>query len=189
MGEQIEPIVDDIFRIAYGQQGEILRARVGHVDRDRKKLFEEKESAKGSAKYLAPKREIGCQRQRNEQLQKSSSGHHDPFTAEKSEKQMAAFVDRNKDEIEPLKQVTAEESISDQQDVEAEPPIKRDARNRFPAFFKRIKKRKPFAERFWNFHEKPTLPFHRSAYHQSAHNQFSKERKLLVAPASRRQFF
>src|SRR6202035_1396513 len=99
--KQIIPIVDDVFRVAHRQQGKILGASVGHVDRDWQKLLEEKEHAKGRARCLAPAREIGRQSEWNEYLQQSSARHHDPF-AEKSEKQMAALMNRNENEIEPL---------------------------------------------------------------------------------------
>ena len=57
------------------------------------------------------------QGERNKQLQKRSSRHGDPL-AEKPEEQMPALVDRNENEIEPLKQVAAEGSISDQHGIE-----------------------------------------------------------------------
>src|SRR5271169_5982359 len=71
---------------------------------------------------------------------------------------MAAFMNRNENEIEPLKQVAAEEGIPDQQGVECQPAKKRPARNRFPVFFERIKEWKTLAERFRNFHEQLILP-------------------------------
>src|SRR5580700_2044766 len=71
---------------------------------------------------------------------------------------MAAFMDRNENKIEPLKQVAAEQRIPEQQNGEAQPAIKRGARNRFPVFLERIEKRKPFAKRCRNFHEELILP-------------------------------
>ena len=127
--EQIKPIVDHIFRIADREKRQFLGARVGHVDRDWKKLLEEKECAEGRARHLAPEHEIGRQSERNEQLQKSSSGHHDPF-AEDPEEQMAAFVDRNENQIEPLKQVAAEQRVSDQH--ERKTPASRKTRRAKP---------------------------------------------------------
>src|SRR5216683_8284031 len=59
MREQIKPIVDDVFRVTYGQQWKILAACVGHIDRDRKELLEEKEGAERRARHLAPERERG----------------------------------------------------------------------------------------------------------------------------------
>jgi hypothetical protein len=53
---------------------------------------------------------------------------------------MPAFMNRNENKIEPLKQVSAKERISDQQNVESQPAKKSAARNRFPVFL-RIEKR------------------------------------------------
>ena len=65
---------------------------------------------------------------------------------------MPAFMNWNKHEIEPLKQVAAEQRVSDQHNVKGQPSKKGGARNWFPIFLERIKKRESFAERCGNFH-------------------------------------
>src|SRR5690242_7667886 len=66
---------------------------------------------------------------------------------------MAAFMNGNENEIEPLKDVAAEHCISDQQQVKREPGEKCGARDRLPVFLEGIEKRKSFAERCRNFHK------------------------------------
>ena len=110
---------------------------------------------------MPPKRQRNRQRKRDKQLQKRSSGDRDPF-AEESEQQMPALVDRNKNQIEPLKQMAARGGISDQQDVKNEPAPKHRTRNQLPFFRERIEKWKPFAERFRNIHGSSFLPASRA---------------------------
>src|ERR1019366_5416056 len=54
--------------------------------------------------------------------------------------------------------MAAEQSISDQHGVEAQPAKKRGARNRLPVFLERIEEWKPFNKICGNFHETLILP-------------------------------
>src|SRR5258708_1556012 len=69
---------------------------------------------------------------------------------------MAAFVNGNEYQVEPLQKCPVENCIPDQNYIKNQPPSQNAARYGFPIFTQRFKEWKSFAERIRNSH-KPSI--------------------------------
>src|SRR5258708_31450037 len=83
---------------------------------------------------------------------------------------MAAFVNGNEYQVEPLQEWPVENRIPDQNYIKNQ-PRQNTARYGFPFFIQRFKKWKSFGERIRNSHEPSILPSAR--YRQSAYGRYT----------------
>ena len=129
--------MNHIFGVAYGEQGKLLGASVGHVDRDREELLEEKEKAKGNGNGVALKRKIDGQSKGSGQLEKSAARHGDKF-AKPAKEQMAAFVNGDENDIEQT--VAGSSFLEHDRRVKGYRDHQSSTRNRQPIFLERLEK-------------------------------------------------
>lgn len=143
--EQIIPVVNDVAAIADGEQRKLLRASVGHVRGNGKKLFEKEKCAEGCAGDVAFRREIDGESKRGEELQKSAACDGNPL-AEKAKDQVPAFVNGYKDDVNHQHGAAVTIGLEQKEQIKSEPGSQRPSRNGLPFFLEAFKERKTRSE-------------------------------------------
>jgi hypothetical protein len=119
-------------------------------------LFKKEKRAKRSAGDVSLKRKINSQSEGREKLQECATGDGYPLTKETEEK-MAAFVNRDENEIDHQQRALTAKSLVKKQEIKNQPRDEGPSRDRLPIVFERVEKRQAIGDGVWEAHRAVTV--------------------------------